>query len=248
VNLARVRLLDELCARAWTPLEEEESDGWILRASGGFSLRGNSVWPREAHGAKSLADRIARAEDFYFAHGLPPRFQISPASEPPGLERELQRHGYVVHTTTDVMTASGGVTEPQSQVELCEQSTDLWRSVMLDSSTDLDDAKGRLAIVDGMRLHRRHAIICIEGAAAAIGLGTVDRGWLGVFAMRTLPQYRRRGLARSIVAALRDWAASEGAREAYLQVESDNAPAIALYRSLGFVREYSYRYSSRAGG
>ena len=44
------------------------------------------------------------------------------------------------------------------------------------------------------------------------------------------------GLTQSVVAALLRWAASEGVHGAYLQVESENAAAIALYRGLGFVR------------
>lgn len=39
------------------------------------------------------------------------------------------------------------------------------------------------------------------------------------------------------------WARATGAAIAGLQVEADNAAAIALYRSLGFADElYSYRY------
>ncbi|MNL85424.1 Mycothiol acetyltransferase [compost metagenome] len=60
--------------------------------------------------------------------------------------------------------------------------------------------------------------------------------------MRTLPGHRRKGLASRILAALLHEARTLGARRAYLQVEADNAPAIALYSGLGFTPAYGYRY------
>ena len=61
-------------------------------------------------------------------------------------------------------------------------------------------------------------------------------------AVATHPQARRRGLAKRVLSTLLDWSRSEGATAACLQVLSDNEPAIALYRSLGFER-CVYRYS-----
>jgi ribosomal protein S18 acetylase RimI-like enzyme len=76
----------------------------------------------------------------------------------------------------------------------------------------------------------------------AVGRGVVVDGWLGITSMATAPDARRRGHARAIVHALARWAQSLGATGALLQVESTNEPARALYRSVGFVQNHTYRY------
>jgi len=86
------------------------------------------------------------------------------------------------------------------------------------------------------------ALASIDGRPAATGLGVCDRGWLGVFAMATLPELRGRGAATGLLDALRSWALSRGATRAYLQVERDNGPALALYRRDGFREVYGYHY------
>ena len=49
-------------------------------------------------------------------------------------------------------------------------------------------------------------------------------------------------VARTVVHALTRWATRHGAQRIYLQVESDNAPARALYASAGFTRSHGYHY------
>ena len=48
---------------------------------------------------------------------------------------------------------------------------------------------------------------------------------------------RGRGLGRALVVALLERLRGQGARRVSLEVRSRNAPAIALYRSLGFENE-----------
>jgi [ribosomal protein S18]-alanine N-acetyltransferase len=68
-------------------------------------------------------------------------------------------------------------------------------------------------------------------------------GWAGilvaadqaeVLTVGVIPAAQRRGLARRMLAALYDEARRRGARELFLEVRVDNAPAITLYESEGF--------------
>ena len=74
-------------------------------------------------------------------------------------------------------------------------------------------------------------------------MGSGKRGPLaGIFLMRTAPEARRQGLARGILTALLARSAEWGVRTAFLQVEADNASAIALYKSEGFSALSTYRF------
>lgn len=44
--------------------------------------------------------------------------------------------------------------------------------------------------------------------------------------------HRRQGIGRRLMAAMLEWGGEQGCREAWVGTESDNAPALALYRSL----------------
>lgn len=52
----------------------------------------------------------------------------------------------------------------------------------------------------------------------------------------TLPAFRKRGLARALIESAVRRAKEEGAEQVFLEVREDNAPAAALYESLGFAR------------
>lgn len=96
------------------------------------------------------------------------------------------------------------------------------------------------------RLRLPHAAFRRE--AAAVGLAVVDGEWVGLFDIAVAPERRRSGLARALTAAMLAWGAAEGANGAYLQVHSENAPALALYRGLNFDEAYRYHYRTRRRG
>ncbi|OSZ55500.1 hypothetical protein OQI_38175, partial [Streptomyces pharetrae CZA14] len=56
------------------------------------------------------------------------------------------------------------------------------------------------------------------------------------------PALRRRGLATAVMAALAGRALEEGASAGWLQVETDNAAARALYGELGFAAHHAYHH------
>ena len=69
-----------------------------------------------------------------------------------------------------------------------------------------------------------------------------DGDLLGIFDLVSHPAERRRGHARALMAGLLAWGREQGSRHAYLQVVEANAPAMALYASLGYAPLYRYWY------
>ncbi|KAJ3780218.1 GAG protein N-acetyltransferase [Lentinula aff. detonsa] len=50
-------------------------------------------------------------------------------------------------------------------------------------------------------------------------------------------RYRKRGIARTLVKISMEAMKLDGVEEITLETEHDNAPALSLYESLGFIRE-----------
>jgi N-acetylglutamate synthase len=80
------------------------------------------------------------------------------------------------------------------------------------------------------------------GTEIASGEATVDGDWLGIHDVIVDAAHRRRGLARNVLATVLEWGAEQGATTAWLHVETDNAPALALYESVGFAPHHTCRY------
>lgn len=60
------------------------------------------------------------------------------------------------------------------------------------------------------------------------------------------PKYRAKGYAKRAVALALEICKSKGYKIAYQQIMCDNAPSIALHKSLGFETDY-YRYKNEKG-
>jgi GNAT superfamily N-acetyltransferase len=76
----------------------------------------------------------------------------------------------------------------------------------------------------------------------ATGVAAYERDWVGFRGLEVAPGQRRQGLGLSVLAALLEWGAEQGATTAYLQVLGGNAAALALYGRLGFSTHHTYRY------
>jgi ribosomal protein S18 acetylase RimI-like enzyme len=74
-----------------------------------------------------------------------------------------------------------------------------------------------------------------------------DGDLAGLFEVATAREARQQGHGRNLILSALKWARLRGARQAWLQVEADNAPALALYGSLGFETVYPYHYRRPPG-
>ena len=70
-----VQGVQEACLNGWPALRELVFDGWLLRFSGGYTRRANSVHPLSP-GMQPLDEKIQYCEALYAAQGLPTLFCI----------------------------------------------------------------------------------------------------------------------------------------------------------------------------
>ena len=81
----------------------------------------------------------------------------------------------------------------------------------------------------------------------AIARLSIAAGWAGLSAVEVHPGYRRQGLGVAVTAAACRVAEQRGVPRAFLQTETDNAPAQALYKRLGFSCSHRYHYRVAPG-
>ena len=244
--------LETIAANAWPAAEIEECHGWRLRHTGGITRRANSVWPNGDDGSATTAARLARAEAFYAERALPAIFQICDAMQPADLDTQLAERGYGADAHTHVQTASLATMlerlpalrhYPAFEVEVSEAFDPLWFDLYCQS----EEVSGHAAAMRGAILQRIDAlcgyvVLRAHGEPAAVGLGVLEAGWLGVYCMATRPKFRRRGAASAILRTLAIWAQLYDGQNAYLQVMQRNAAAQALYARAGFATAYDYHY------
>lgn len=241
-----IALIEELAANAVVPVVSQELDGWRLRFNHGVTRRAGSVLAAR-EGALDLDERLALAEQFYARHGGPIRFQLCPASRPSGLEERLAARGYRLdgpptHVQVADLAVMRGVAAGPARVS--ERFGEEWLRAYCESEGVSDPVKiaTRRAMLERVGPPAGYAAAVVDGQVAAVALGVVERGWLGLFSVATRPEHRRRGLGLAALASLAEWAAGYGAARCYLQVFSVNAPALALYERLGFRTLYDYWY------
>jgi len=246
------RELELQVVEAWPAAESEELDGWLLRASGGPTHRGNSVATLAAGSRFSVAERIARAEDWYRQRDQVAMLQLGPCAEPAGLDALLEQRGYRRHGESVTALAPARrvaeATRSELQTRVDARPSPEWLGIVEGSSRHASSKeifRGFLA-----RLGARCRFVTSWVAPdqpAAVGLGISSPGRLGVYAMHTVPELRQRGAARAALHALASCALAESYAELYLLVDAQNAPARALYAQSGFVDAYRYHYRIQGG-
>lgn len=245
-----IEALERTVVEAWPAADTAELDGWLLRASGGPTHRGNSVSTLGAHGALSLDARLEAVERWYRARERRPMLQTGPCATPAGLEAALLARGYHAEGEAVLCMAS-----PAEVSERC--ASRLETMVEYEPHTAWLDLAGRASrfaatydVFVGFleRLGRRARFVSTrdEGGltlATCLAVATEgDGGRLGVYAMFTRGDARRRGAARALLGAVAKAALQDELRELYLQVETENAAARALYAGAGFRDAFTYRY------
>jgi GNAT superfamily N-acetyltransferase len=245
--------LELTMARHWQAAEQDWLGGWLLRASGGFTRRANSVL---AVGEPGMPMHVAVLEvsDWYADRGLRP---IAAAPEPrldeDNTEQLLAAAGAFEVAGWRPIAGAGALVLTAATGEVrgaARQPTGL-----LPQLHDRPDAawlaryhyRGQSVPAQGVALllsAPEQVFASVRDGERVIGVarGSLAERWAGLTALEVDPEYRRRGVASALLAAIAEWAWQRAARSIYVQVGETNEIGRQLYFSAGFEPHHTYAY------
>jgi len=237
--------VEETCLNAWPGLQQVLLDGWVLRFSEGLSRRANSANP--LRGPRERDDAlIAVCASLYQRQRLPTIFRL-PSIIDPALDERIEALGYRREGESCVLFGQLATIEAANdpEVQLLSSPTPEWLAGMaaLQNHT-MGQRRTYRRIVAGISIPAAFASLAVDGKIAALAYGAIHNRLLCYESVVSDARLRRRGYARRVVVALAAWATDHGAEGACLEVEARNAPALALYDTIG-LRTELYRYHYR---
>jgi ribosomal protein S18 acetylase RimI-like enzyme len=237
-----IESLERATLDAVGPAEIDALPGWLLPFDSSTVGRAISAVPlRHADLDPAL---IAEVELRYARHGLKTQFRMADVPGLENLRQVLLSHGYTAQQPT--LTLVGTVSQwpavvAEQSVQLSTQPTPAWTSVYLSGDFDPVDGANRVRA-----LTRSQSLVyaSLSDASGPIAAGTAafSQGWGSLHGLRTVARARGKGCASALIAALGQEARERKVERCFLQVEEGNAPAIRLYRSLGFQTAWLYHY------
>lgn len=244
-STSSIRTIEELSLNALPALQTVFLDGWVLRFANGYTRRANSVNPLYPVSGDVPAN-VHACERTYARFGLRTLFKLTPAAQPGDLDDVLAQRGYSRDTPISMQTLNlSGLRETAPPVELSGELTRAWLTAYCTFNQAAAHHQATLQrMLEGLVPSAGYALLRNGNDTLACGLGVVQAGFVGLFDIITAPHARRQGLGQQLVASLLAWGKRSGAHTAYLQVMSNNEPALRLYSRFGFQEEYQYWYRS----
>ena len=242
-DLARIRFCEEITFNSWPALATLHVDGWLARFANGVTGRSNSL-NALCPGKRALDDVLADIAPYYAKRGLPMTLRLTPLC-PPGTREAVIAKGWRIEKESHVYGCDIAHPVADPAVMMSSVSTADWRNAYQQAHPRFDAAgMATLANIHAALVPpATFATLVEEGERRALGMAVAERGCVSLHEIATMGTARGRGLGKRLVSSLLAWGKAQGAREAILQVQADNAPAIRLYSSLGFTRLYDYSYA-----
>ncbi len=231
---------DRLVLPGWPALESARLGDWLLRASGGFSSRGNSVLALGDPGVP-LDEAVARVAGWYADRSLPARAHVHPRTP----QAEAFRERGLVGVRPDAADARLGGEGAAPARRLPGPAgaprggrwTPRWLATDDRAARFGESARGLLESGDVV-----FATIREGEDVVARGRGSRHGDWVGVSSLWTAPERRGAGLGGAVLRSLLDWGAEHGALTAYLQVLEANVAVWEMYAARGFEVHHRYDY------
>jgi len=236
----RIHELENILTATWPPARQEFYGKWLVRTSGKFTMRANSVLPSGkapfGEPADDIEQAIVHVRSHYEKAGLIPTFSI-PLPTYQELDSKLFEDGWIEKVRAHVMVAD---------IEYAEQISSKFT---VTTSSDFDDMWLALqddhGVADLMRAYPAIYASVFDGQKLiAVGRTAHSQGWSALSRVFVDPAYRGQGVSKLVVTSLLNAASKAGIKKAVLQVDSKNETAINLYTTLGFNFHHEYVYRS----
>ncbi|WP_422010991.1 GNAT family N-acetyltransferase [Roseateles sp.] len=227
---------------ASAPPQQADIDGWLIRLSPGKAKRSRCINALR-EGTLPLDELLARCQQAYDAAGLPMAIRVTPWSQPADLDDRLAAKSWGAFDAADVMLLDALVpdTSPVPLQALSAPAYAATVGALRGSTATAIDAHAQ-RIANAPVTYQGFALNDGAGQLLACGQMVVDGDLVGLYDIASAVP--RQGHADRLCRALLTLAHAQGARQAYLQVGSDNAIAQRLYTRMGFVFAYRYHYRS----
>ena len=252
IDLTLLSRIEDAGLNASAPWQQRWLDGWLVRFAPDKARRARCV-NAVARGRLSTAAKLEICAALYEAAGLPLCMRMTPFSQPPDLEDELDRLGWAAVDETQVMVSTCihekrlGTSHPAGARLSAVSPTKFAEAI---GDLQGTPAAQRAAHADRL-LHcpvacESFVLAAEDGTTVACGQLMIEGAIAGLYGVHTAASWRGRGLASSLCDSLLARAADRAASVAYLQVEVANEGARRLYRRLGFIDAYRYHYRMAA--
>ena len=237
MNAPTVEDLYALTEATWPPATKVRIGPWDIREGRGAGSRVSAATPA----APATASDLPLAEQEMRNLGQTPLFMIRKGEG--WLDEMLAAQGYAIKDPVSLRLAPVGrlAALPLERAKTfrvwppLETQKEIWARGGIGPT--------RLAVMDRAD-GPKTTILGRDGNSPAGTVFVAMQDNLAMLhAMEVAAAFRRRGLARKMIAAVGHWAADHGASHVALLVTKANAGANALYASMGFevVGEYHYR-------
>lgn len=244
-DLPKVRRLEAVGFRAWPAASAQYDGSWLCRLTAGHpSRRLNSVNPLDPSDIRDIEIRLEKAAKRFSDYGRPLLVRQTPLT-PPQLIAFMDEAGWADVGQTIVMTANLADLPREEGVDHLP-SRDVGRFVDARIRVADDDPTLKPGLTEIINAIKPEVGLFIFEEAdfgpTAVTLAVQDNDLAGILQLGVAEERRGRGTGTAVLHAALRWAKLKGARQAWVQVEADNAAAIALYHRAGFKDVYHYSY------
>ena len=241
MTLPSAQRLYQATNTTWPARKTRQEPGWEIRDGAGGGKRVSAVTLAQ----KELPD-IDWIEATLSAQGQEHLFMIRDGDE--ALDASLAARGYEIIDPVTLYLCETAHLRPASLPRA--QSYCIWEPLHI--MREIWAAGGiqepRIALMHRVQTPKTALLARSGDTPAGVGFLALDGEIAMLHAVEVLPSYRRRGVAKKLMAQAAKWAEDHGAKYMALMTTRDNQAANRLYSSLGMrpVGHYHYRIKDTA--